>query len=324
MPPPAPQSPLVCIGIPTYNRVDGLKRAIDSVLGQTHRELRLVISDNASSDATEALCREFARRDDRIRYVRHNVNRGPTANFNFLFEELRDDYTMLLADDDWLDRDYVATCLAELRRRPDHALVCGRARYFRGDRPAGDGVRMQLPHDDPGARVAAYYAAVDDNGTFYGVMPREVLRRVAPMPNVLGNDWFHVAAIAFCGKVHTLETTRINRELGGTSQTIDEILAVFGARSRVDARLPYVKIAAGAFAQIAWASPVYAPLGPARRLGLGLRAASRAFRWKFSAWHLVAPTMLRLRRRQRGRWLWHPFEWLVRRGGGFVEDPPGP
>ncbi|MCW3057101.1 MAG: glycosyl transferase family 2, partial [Solirubrobacterales bacterium] len=49
--------------LPTYNRAASLPRAIDSVLEQTRRDLELLISDNASVDETEAVCRGYAERD---------------------------------------------------------------------------------------------------------------------------------------------------------------------------------------------------------------------------------------------------------------------
>jgi len=70
----------VSIGIPTYNRAAGLERAVASVLGQTHRELELVISDNASTDNTPELCARLSASDARVRFLRQPFNRGPTAN----------------------------------------------------------------------------------------------------------------------------------------------------------------------------------------------------------------------------------------------------
>jgi len=72
-----------------------------------------------------------------------------------------------------------------------------------------------------------------------------------------------------------------------------------------------------AFDDVARRSPPFRALGPARRLGLGLRVAFAALRWRYSAWHLAGPALLRLRRRPRGRRM---VDALIRRGGG---TPPG-
>jgi glycosyltransferase involved in cell wall biosynthesis len=306
---------LVCIGLPTYNRAGTLPRAIESALAQTHREIELVISDNASQDGTEAIARRYAERDDRVRYVRQPVNAGPTANFNALFEECRGDYALMLADDDWLDADYVETCLRELRRSPDHALVCGLARYYRNGEHVTDGEEVQVPEADGPGRVRSYLRQVDDNGTFYGLMPGEVLRQVGPMCNDLGNDWFHVAAISFLGKIRTLRETHVNRDLGGTSDTLESISRTFGVDSRLQRRLPHVYMAGYAFRDVAVRSPVYRALGPAGRLRLACAAAPLVLNWRSMAWHLVAPSMAALRGRPRGRPVYRAFLRLTRRLG---------
>jgi glycosyltransferase involved in cell wall biosynthesis len=102
--------PLVTIGIPTYNRAAAtLPVALRSALDQTYRNIEIVVSDNASTDATEALVRGYA--DSRIRYVRHPQNIGANNNFNFCVEQARGAYFLLLHDDDLIDPDFVATCM---------------------------------------------------------------------------------------------------------------------------------------------------------------------------------------------------------------------
>jgi glycosyltransferase involved in cell wall biosynthesis len=172
--------PLVSICIPTYQRAATLARALDSALAQTHPRLEVVISDNASGDGTAELCRAVAAADARVRYLRQERNLGPTANFNALFAACRGDYVLMLADDDWLDPGYVAACLAALRADPGAALIAGVARYWRDGHYAFPGVVHEHRQSDPAARVLAYLTAVDDNGVFYGLMPRAVLERASP------------------------------------------------------------------------------------------------------------------------------------------------
>jgi glycosyltransferase involved in cell wall biosynthesis len=301
----------VSVGIPTFNRAAKLARAAESVLAQTHRELELVISDNASSDQTESLCQELAHRDRRVRYLRSSVNRGPTANFNTLFDELRGDYVMLLSDDDRLDDDYLASCVSELGRRPDLALACGRARYLRDGKAVREGVIMQLNADAPGRRVRTYLREVDENGVFYGLMSRAVLLRAAPLRNVLGNDWLLAAAVAAQGKVVTLTTTAINRELGGTSADFARIARTLQL-PRWQARIPHLVIAWETLADVAWRAPVYRDLTAPERARLALAAPWAAIRWRSLAWHLTMPTFAGLGQRKGTRWLWRAYQRLTR------------
>jgi glycosyltransferase involved in cell wall biosynthesis len=303
--------PLVSIGVPTHERAATLARALDSALAQTHARLEVVISDNASHDGTEGLCSAAAARDPRVRYIRHEHDRGPTNNFNTLFAACRGEYVMMLADDDWLDPGYVSACLAELGADRGAALVAGRARYVRDGAFVHDGVVHDHRQSDPAARVRAYLATVDDNGVFYGLMPRDVLDRVRPKPGVLGNDWLHVARIASQGPIRTLPEVRIHRELGGTSVDVASILSTFGGPSW-QARFPQLVIAWELLRDIGWGHPVYAPLGRGRRLVLGVAGAAVSIRWRDLGWHLITPSVARLARRPRGRRLWRSYERFTR------------
>jgi glycosyltransferase involved in cell wall biosynthesis len=293
-------APLVSIGVPTYNRVATLERTLASAIAQTYSPIEVVISDNGSEDGTEELCRSFVARDSRVSYLRHHRNVGSTVNFNRLFEACRGDYVMMLADDDWIDAGYVAACVAALEADRSASLVAGLARYMRGGSFVRDGVLHTHSQRDPADRVRHYLATVDDNGVFYGLMPRAVLDRARPLPNVLGNDWLHVARIACQGRIATLEDVRIYREVGGTSVNISSIVASFG-QSEWQARVPQLVIAWNLLRDVGWAHPVYTQLGWVGRLTLAVRGAAASMRWRALAWHLVTPTVAKLAGRRRGR-----------------------
>jgi len=305
---------LVSIGIPTFNRAATLERALRSALDQTHRRLEVVVSDQASSDGTEALCRALAAEDDRIRYLRHATNAGgSTANFNLLGRELRGEYAMLLADDDWLDPAYVERCLAELEADPCCAVAYGRACYFDGERHVADGVVHDHREDDPAARVRAYFRTVDDNGVMYGLMRGEVLRAALPMPNALGNDWLLMGRVATRGTIATLDDVHVNRAVGGTSASTEKIADAFGV-SRLQARLPHVTIAWQVLADIGGRSPSFEPL-PARRR-IALAAAWSTIRWRSLAHHALFPAIDAIARTPGMGWIGRAYAAGRRRWGG--------
>ena len=64
--------PRVSIGLPVYNGARYLRECLDSLVAQTYRDIEIVICDNASTDDTESICREFALSDARIRYYRND------------------------------------------------------------------------------------------------------------------------------------------------------------------------------------------------------------------------------------------------------------
>jgi len=102
-------SPKVSIGMPVYNGEPFIRKALDSLLAQTFTDIELIISDNGSTDGTEAICREYAACDARIRYVRQPENRGMSFNFLFVLDEARGEYFMWAAADDVWDVKYIET-----------------------------------------------------------------------------------------------------------------------------------------------------------------------------------------------------------------------
>ena len=312
---------LVSIGIPTYNRASKLRRAAESVLNQPHRELALVIYDNASSDDTAALCAELCAADARVRYLRAPVNRGPTANFNVLYEAVTGEFAMMLSDDDWLEPTYVERCLEALVAEPSRSLVCGRARYFAGDRVARLGAPITLESPDAGRRVVDYLESVDENGLFYGLARRETLRAAAPLRNVLGNDWLLVAGMLMAGAAATIETTAINREVGGTSADFRRLAATLDL-PRIQARAPHVVIAWQVLAEILWRAPAFRTLATGERAILAGRAASTVLDWRSDAWHATAPTAAALGRRRGGAPLWRAYLRITARLGATHERLP--
>jgi glycosyltransferase involved in cell wall biosynthesis len=94
-------APLVTVIIPTYNRAHLLSRAIRSVLCQTFQEWELIIVDDGSVDNTEEIVKSFS--DPRIRYIRHQANRGSSAARNTGIQMARGKYIAFLdSDDEWL------------------------------------------------------------------------------------------------------------------------------------------------------------------------------------------------------------------------------
>ena len=77
----AMSGPRVSIGMPVWNGGRYIRAGLESLLGQTFGDLELIISDNASTDATQAICEEYAKRDSRVRYHRNARNIGLQANF---------------------------------------------------------------------------------------------------------------------------------------------------------------------------------------------------------------------------------------------------
>ena len=82
-------SPQLTIGLPVFNGAATIRDALDALLGQTYRDFILIISDNRSGDGTAEICREYAARDARIRFIQQPENLGPAMNFRYVLFEAR-------------------------------------------------------------------------------------------------------------------------------------------------------------------------------------------------------------------------------------------
>jgi glycosyltransferase involved in cell wall biosynthesis len=105
------------IVVPTRNREELLPRALRSVLGQTYRELEVIVVDDASTDGTQAVVRSFA--DPRLRYVRHAEPRGAAAAKNTGLALAEGTYVSFLDDDDEYPPDRTAVLARCLDRSSD-------------------------------------------------------------------------------------------------------------------------------------------------------------------------------------------------------------
>ena len=95
------EAPMVSVVIPTYNRASMIARAVRSILTQTFEDWELIVVDDASTDNTEAVVSSFT--DPRIRYRKHQVNRGGSAARNTGIRNARGEYVAFLdSDDEWL------------------------------------------------------------------------------------------------------------------------------------------------------------------------------------------------------------------------------
>ncbi len=108
----------VSIGLPVYNGERFLRLAIDSILGQTYADFELIICDNASTDATEGICRGYEAADSRVRYHRNEANLGASRNFNLSVELAQGEFFRWAAHDDVLAPSYLAKCVAVLSDDP--------------------------------------------------------------------------------------------------------------------------------------------------------------------------------------------------------------
>jgi glycosyltransferase involved in cell wall biosynthesis len=226
--------PAVSIGLPVYNGDASIGAAVESLLAQTLADFELVISDNASTDATEAICRRLAARDPRVRYLRQRVNRGPIPNFELVLEEARAPLFMWAASDDHWDREFLADNVAALRN--DAGAVSSVSRVAMPSIADAGTAPLRGSFVSKVRRLIRENAG---NSRYYGVWRTAVLRDAVREGSgrFIASDW--AVIIAACRHGDFVRTDRVLMSRGGrgASTAWRRQMALFGCRG-VDRVLP--------------------------------------------------------------------------------------
>lgn len=125
--------PTVSIGMPVYNGDNFLADALDSILNQTFTDFEVIISDNGSTDGTQAICERYAAKDTRISYVRHEANVGAARNFNHTFSLAKGRYFKWAAHDDLMAPSFLGHLVDILDENPTVVLAYTRALLINDD-----------------------------------------------------------------------------------------------------------------------------------------------------------------------------------------------
>jgi len=196
--------PKISIGMPVYNGEESLGAALDAMLAQTFTAFEIIISDNGSSDATEAIARDYAARDSRIRYIRQPINLGATPNFRFVMEQASAPYFMWAACDDLRSIDFLAENITFLDAHPEY--VASTCPNVFGVANQGQPVTFALTGTVE-VRFAQFFANCWlSHGIFYSVMRTKVIRACELVgQSFIGVDWGIDLFLASRGNIHRTE-----------------------------------------------------------------------------------------------------------------------
>ena len=96
--------PLISIIVPVYNVKDYVEKCLDSICGQTYKNLEIVVVDDGSTDGSGEICDTYAQKDPRVKVI-HRENRGVSAVRNEGLDIALGEYIGFVDGDDWIDSD---------------------------------------------------------------------------------------------------------------------------------------------------------------------------------------------------------------------------
>lgn len=230
--------------MPVHNGAEFLAAAVESILGQTHEDLELVVSDNGSSDGTPDLCADFARRDARVRHLHSKENRGAAWNYNRVFAESKGTHFKWAAHDDYLAPTFVERCADVLDRDPGTVLCFPATTIVDTAGQTVQSLDYTLDASDPD-RVTRYrsfhrfFASIRNFhcNPIFGLIRREALAQTPRIGPFWGSDMVLLGELALIGRFCEItEPLFFRREHPGramrVNRTIEEIAVWFDPTSR--------------------------------------------------------------------------------------------
>lgn len=208
--------PLVTIGLPVFNGADTLAAALETLVKQNYPNLQIIISDNASTDATLAICEEFARRDPRIHIIRKQVNEGPVANFRTVLNAAEGEFFMWAAADDYWYPQFISRLLPALQADPAAGVaMCAVDRRFPDGTPF-DLIRFTGDNSPNGmgslSLLGRILSGAKYNLFIYGLFRRPLLKRAMRcFPQVLGGDRQFIAQMALACRFAYVDDVLLTR-----------------------------------------------------------------------------------------------------------------
>ncbi|MBS3923062.1 MAG: glycosyltransferase family 2 protein [Nitrosarchaeum sp.] len=118
--------PKISIGVPIHNGAHFIEARLNSILNQTYTDFEVIISDNASTDTTEKICKKFQNNDKRIKIFRQKTNLGLFWNFKFVLDQANGDYFVIANVDDLWEKDFLQENLQVLESNPKVVVSMGK------------------------------------------------------------------------------------------------------------------------------------------------------------------------------------------------------
>jgi len=211
------RKPLVSIGLPTYNGERFIRQSLDSLIEQDYENFELIISDNASTDKTPEICKEYVSKDPRIKYYRNERNLGAIANFKRVFELSSGEFFMFASDHDLWDKTFISRCVEVLTEDPSVVLCSSNTALIDQNgkilETISDEYLDNRNIDRPYLRFHKFIWESKNYNIIYGVMRREELKRTRIFIPTIGPDILLLAELSLIGKFAIIPETLYYRRL---------------------------------------------------------------------------------------------------------------
>ena len=270
--------PRISVGMPAYNAATTLGASIESLLAQSFPDFELIVSDNASTDATREVVESYRRRDPRIRYERQPINVGANANYSHVARLASGEFFKWASANDQCAPTFLERCLAELVAHDDAVLVVPRTRLFRGNPQCFEDYLsdVEILDDQPSARLRRVLSTLALNNAMNGLIRTSALRRTRLIDPYQGADVVLMGHLALLGKFRLLNERLFYRRMeAATSTHLQDALAI---QKHLYPRLGSGVLIQGVKRQLGWARvALSAPVSSSERVRCLIHVAKTCY-----------------------------------------------
>lgn len=229
--------PKISIGIPVYNGEKLIEKTLNSILKQTYQDFEIVISDNASTDSTQDICKNYVKIDNRIKYHRQSENMGPYWNFNYVLEQALGEYFTWFAIDDIHAESFLEKNLRVLEENSNVVASISNVKYFgpnleniekdnlfqkfknifkyRFDKPTK--FKQVFPAYGTYEKKATLYLRMDRSTGLYAVFRKSIIKKSMIVKPFASSDLAIILNVLKHGDFHVIDEILMEKYLGGYS-----------------------------------------------------------------------------------------------------------
>jgi glycosyltransferase involved in cell wall biosynthesis len=221
------------IGLPVFNGEKHLEKALNSLLNQTFHDFEIIISDNASTDKTEIISKEFVQKDIRVKYIKHKKNLGALKNFLFTLNKAQNQYFMWAAADDYWDPRFIENNLKVLETNENIIASISNVEFIGNNLPEmyksnNKGTTYQyliehLPSTTTLAEKVSFHLRYNRGMSIYSIFRTEILKKCIIERNFCDWDQLVVLNTLKYGDLHIMNEVLMYRSAEGTTSNHSQI-----------------------------------------------------------------------------------------------------
>lgn len=232
---------LITVGLTTYNRLEMLKKSLESVINQTYKNIEIIIADNHSTDGTEEYCKECATKDSRIRYYRHDKNIGVHENGRFLRDKVKTRYALLFCDDDWISENFIEETVKVINKKQDFTSISSTVYLYDENYNIIDkGIVDSILSNSYTKRMCAHANTINrlKITSFFVDMDSSRLCSDFPLDSYCG-DILYSLRLLFLGKMPILKNAIYHKVHNGCTKDLETLTKTFNLEGFTHENYPY-------------------------------------------------------------------------------------